>query len=337
MVGFLLAIPYLSATTTTNGPNCSTSDAGSGTVYGCWLLPKAPTGAGGSAAAPLLSTSGTTNPCVNLYSLAPTKDCGNYYSTLGTHAFNGTAGWHSYTPPTTGSTSASSQTYLNGLVTTGTGQLTFSLASGSVLERADGVAPTTSEPWRNPTNDYGYFLTTNGTSNPGITLCAGAPTGGCTGGKETAGISEIAFYWGSVDPWNKIGFCNISGTCDYFYGTDLSGFTAAQTTFGMGAGNAQSYVVDFKPTCSGICVSKPWAYITFTACDSTTTNCHPAFELDNIEFTTSTTNFPGPGGPTAVPEPTSMLLLGSGLGSIGMLLRRRLRRVSGLPAAISSR
>ena len=103
--------------------------------------------------------------------LAPTKDCGNYYSTLGAHAFNGTAGWHSYIPPTTGSTNTSSQTYLNGLVT-GTGQLTFSLAAGSALERTDGVAPTTSEPWRNPTNDYGYFLTTNGSGVSQGSPCA---------------------------------------------------------------------------------------------------------------------------------------------------------------------
>ena len=150
---------------------------------------------------------------------------------------------------------------------------------------------------------------------PGITLCAGSWTNGCPSSLSSgqAGISQLSFFWGSVDPWNKIGFCYTSTNCDYFYGSNLANFNIADP----GGPDYTSAVVDFQAT------GNPWAYITFTSCGPNGI-CKPAFEIDNLGYTTGLQPTPG-GAPTDAPEPSSLLLLGSGIAGLATVVRRKLR------------
>jgi len=220
----------------------------------------------------------------------------------GLTSFNGTTGWHNYT-------SGNVQSYLNGL----TSALSFTITSDASLY--SGTAATN----RLPSGDSGYYLSTDDATNtPGITISAKSVS------NSAQGFSNVAFYWGSIDPWNQIGFCYSNGTCDYVYGSQLSGFKTGYWSSSNPNLNINSAVVDFQPSSTG----SPWAYMTFTSCDNQKqVNCYPSFEIDNLEYLTTACPC-GPiaaGAPTAaVPEPTSALLL---LGSAAVALKRLRRKV----------
>lgn len=242
--------------------------------------------------------------------------CGFSYFN-GLTQFNGKNGWHGYTSGTV-------QAYLNGL-TSGTSAVSFNLNADASLHWYDSSEASPSEPYRHPSGDYGYYLSAYDTSNtPGLTICAGGSVSNCSTGTESSGFSKVAFYWGSIDPWNKIGFCHSDRSCDYVYGSDLSGFTINDNT-SNGRGpipNINGAVVSFQPSRTG----GPWAYITFTSCNSSG-NCNPAFELDDLQYlltpcNPSCNNPPPSHGEAPVPEPMTASLLIAGAALALKQLRR---------------
>lgn len=248
--------------------------------------------------------------------------------------------WHNY-PTTPGQTA---QAYLNALTLTSGTSLKFVLANpptgsihtGTDLHWYDSTEASPTEPWRHPVNDYGYYLSTyNKTNTPGITICAGSvtncPSASNPNWSGSTGISFLSFYWGSIDPWDQIGFCSASGACTYVYGDDLPGFSINdRTPHGNGPlPNIFGAVAAFNPTCSPVgCTPKPWAYVTFTSCDRNG-NCNPAFEIDNLLFSTSSTNCCGPitggGSLPGAPEPSGILLFGTAAAGATGVLRHRAR------------
>lgn len=307
-----------------------------GTVSGNWYNPCASSSCGPDTAAP--SINAVNCPSANLN---PNNDP----SLLGIHASSFYCGyrltpgllksvnWHNYS-----TTAGSAQSYLNSLTLASSTSLKFVLASPSTanLHWYDSAEASSTEPWRHPVNDYGYYLSTyNKTNTPGITICAGSSTN-CPSPSNptwsgTAGISSLSFYWGSIDPWDQIGFCSAGGTCTYVYGDDLTNFPINdKTPHGNGPlPNIFGAVVAFSPTCSPAgCIPKPWAYVTFTSCDKHG-NCNPAFEIDNLLFSTSTTNccsvINGTGSSPSAPEPSGVLLLGTAAAAAIGAIRRRAR------------
>ena len=248
---------------------------------------------------------------------------GTGYSSLApTGSTTTNIGWHSYS-------SGSVVSYLDGLIictancpTTGQQSLSFSLSGNAGLTSGPSGTNPVINLFREPTNDAGYYLYTPGAS----TITIAAPSGQY--------FKAFDFYWGSVDPWNSITFnptggsCTGTNVCTTVYGTSLSasGFVINDPTHSsLNAPNTSSATIDFTPV-SG---QANWRSVTFSACSSPSdTNlhgaCFPAFELDNLQFVLSTKAVGGP-IQTPVPEPSSLLLLGTGIAGIAALLRRSLR------------
>jgi hypothetical protein len=112
-------------------------------------------------------------------------------------------------------------------------------------------------------------------------------------------------YWGSVDSWNTVTFTNTS--------------TSPVTTYTVSGSDLQNTA--YFPCAT---TSKP--------------TCAPSFEFDNIEWVTcGSCSAPISGVATGfsaaapTPEPSSLLLLGSGVwGTAGWLRRRQRSRKSQL-------
>jgi hypothetical protein len=200
------------------------------------------------------------------------------------------------------------QPNLNTLSTNIGAGITFALSSGSSLH--DGNGTLQNLPWRNPTNDNGYFLSAS-TSSPTITMTfddSSCDNSNC--------IAEFSLYWGSLDSWNTITFTPTSGSPISLNGAQLA------TTFGwtIGQNDTASYVLNFEvPTNDAL-----WTTVTLSS-------TYPAFEFDNIawESVLGTSNgapVPLPSGTT--PEPGSILLLATASVAVAERLKRKLNSLS---------
>jgi PEP-CTERM motif len=251
------------------------------------------------------------------------------YSSLAPSTGSASDGWHSYDPNMTyPGTGSNAQNYLNSLVicTTTCSSSTLSFSLGGIASLNIGpFGNTPVNKFRAPTGDSGYFLSAPGPA----TITISAPSGYY--------FNAFDFYWGSVDPWNAVTFIPSSGSAVTVYGTDVcdtaSGtcfpFSDPNHTTGTSTPNTDSATIDFTPV-SG---TPTWSSVTFNACSDPAGPlggaCYPAFEFDNLQFTltTATSSAFVPGGSFApTPEPSSMLLLGTGIAGLAILLRRKFPR-----------
>ena len=298
-----------------------------GTVFGSWqeYYANSP-GNSTNLTAWAVTCPGASSPCG--YSNLLSADG---YSSLGPSGGSPSDGWHNYNPNTTytgsctGNPYCNAQNYLNSLVIcttncSGTQNLSFSLFGRALLNTGPFGSPV--DLFRNPYGDNGYFLSIPGPA--GFTISA--PSGYY--------FSGFAFYWGSVDPWNAVKFTPSSGPAVTVYGTDLGfSFQDPSHTIPTSTPNMDSATIGFVPNLS---TDPNWSSVTFTACSdpagSLSGACYPAFEIDNLQFTlttSATASVYGPNfalSPSATPEPSSMLLLGTAIAGLALLLRRKFPR-----------
>jgi PEP-CTERM motif len=326
---FGLGLSNLSATSQYFGSFTDKNSANANAVNASW------------SAYPVATGTPPTTPCPT----GVTGNCGysrqaygSNYSSLAPSGGITSVGWHSYSPTslyTCNSRAGSGAAFYmsNCLVVcttncTGTQHLSFSLGSNANLTQ--GGTGSNVNLFREPVSDDAYYLYTPGKSAITITPPSGQY------------FSAFDFYWGSVDTWNSITFTDTSGNTTTVYGTDLSssGFIISDpnhTCTSFSCADVTSATIGFTPYCTTgqnpVCAPN-WKSISFSACNSSGV-CYPAFEFDNLQFKLSS-NLVGAPTYSPTPEPSSMLLLGSGLGSVGVLLRRKLRRPGlMLPTAIS--
>jgi hypothetical protein len=300
-----------------------------GNVQGTWNLWIA-SGTHPNGLTPCTDYLGNASQCGYKYTTLDPSHLYSFLNPSGT-GFSSFVGWHNYTGPNTSyscnnNTGSGASFYLNNCLVLCTNaactsnHLGFSLAGSAALNIIT-AAPVNQ--FRNPVNDAGYFLSAAGSGMLSDKITISAPSGKY--------FSAFDLYWGSVDPWNSVTFnpsggaCNTTNICTTVYGTDL-GFTIADLNHTSSTGNQNSATIEFTPV-SG---KSNWHSITFTACsdpsDTALTHpgiCYPAFELDNLQF--KLTSVPSTPGLAPVPEPSSMVLLGSGFASVALLLRRKLR------------
>ena len=297
-----------------------------GSVYGSWQeYWNSPPSGQSNPTAWAVSCPGASSPCG--YSNFLSTDG---YSSVGPAGGSASDGWHNYNPTVTytGSCTGSpypncnAQNYLNSLVIcttncSGTQKLSFSVNGYANLNSGPFGSPV--DLFRNPVSDNGYFLSTPGPAGFEIS----APSGYY--------FNSFSFYWGSVDPWNALTFTGSDGTTTSIYGTDL-GFTFSDPNHTSSAPNIDSATIGFVPNLS---TDPNWSSVKFTACSdpagSLGGTCFHAFEIDNLQFTLTTSAAGAfvPGGlfaPTPTPEPSSMLLLGTGIAGLAILLRRKFPR-----------
>jgi hypothetical protein len=234
--------------------------------------------------------------------------------------FHGTTGWHSFgsdaacaADPHCSNTNAG--IYLNWLATQVSAPISFTLTGNSSLYQTDPTLPPNTN-YRAPTNDYGYFLSTNSSNGTSSITINFVTTSAC---RPSCYAAQFSLYWGSLDAWNSISFQPASGNAITLTGTDLLPILPAGTVLNTNPPNTTSYVLDF---------SVPLNHYNWTSV--TLTSSAPAFEFDNIAWQTSSASCNGwsctsGGAPVSTPEPSALGLLGSGAVIIVTLIRRRLQ------------
>jgi hypothetical protein len=173
--------------------------------------------------------------------------------------------------------------------------------------------------------DMSYYLSTAGASSS-VTI---------TFPKNAQGVQQYAkqfdFYWGSVDTWNSVTFTDILGNRTSFTGSDLcSNTTGSYGCFNIAGTDTpptmdvNGAVVHFSTVADSAGIIYPWSSVTFTS-------SAPAFEFDNIRwYLAGCTSGPCTSAATLgsnaspVPEPSSMLLMGTGIFGFATLLKRKM-------------
>ena len=122
------------------------------------------------------------------------------------------------------------------------------------------------------------------------------PGGSIMGSFAASPISSLSLYWGSADSYNNISFTDSNGTVTAY------GFGGAAVP-GLSLDTDTSAYVTFADT------GAAWTSVTFSSNGF-------SFEFDDISTTAA----------TAMPEPSSMLLLASGLVAVGAGTLRRQNR-----------
>jgi len=298
-------------------------------------------------------TNGTNSVKVTLY--ATSSSSVQAATTKGTNCANPTG--CGYALPTAKVGSNAALVYWQGgtLPSGGTNPLTFTLGTGAGLHAYDQYAPctfcnpnsfTSPEPWRSPSGDRGYILSANDTATSPLATVGIKITPTTSG----AYFSALSFYWGSVDPWNTVIFTDAANSADTVYvtGSNLSSQGVSVPCTVPANCTSASYnntdvVVLFQVglLSDGKTLGDSWSSIQLLSCEATgtsgplTTPCSPAFEIDQLQYArTSCTSYGVPLGCTApvtqsgettspTPEPTSLLLLGSGIAGIAGRLRRK--------------
>jgi hypothetical protein len=258
----------------------------------------------------------TQPPCPNNASV----QCGFFYTLTGANGWtsmNGYQGWHNFTP----STSTSVSTWLNTASNFGSSYIgwTFNVSGNADIHNNDGTALHPWRPWRNPTGDHGWFLSSPDTSSITMTFPSGYS------------IKNFSFEWGSVDPWNTVTFTRTDHTTTTFYGCDLAlpGFLKSPFSFAYPSGvDMNSILVNFQVPDG----TAAWTAIKFSNSATGGGSCAgssfptSSFEFDNLEWKqNATAMLGGPAAPVATPEPSSVLLLGTGIAGFAGMVRRKLR------------
>lgn len=329
LCGFLfLCIPNLLADNCYTNPSTGLPAPIDG-VDVCWT--PTPTNSWSSTSHPVTQPACPNNPNVQ---------CGFFYTLTGANGWtsmNGYQGWHNYLPSTS-SPPTSLSIWLSTASNFGTGYIgwTFNVSGNAQIHNNDGTALKPWQPWRPPTGDNGWFLSSPDPSKITMTFPSGYY------------VKNFSFEWGSVDPWNTVTFTRSDNTTTTFYACDLalSGFKPSAFAFAYNSNGVDmsSILVNFQVPSK----SPAWTAITFSntskptgATDSTckaATYPTSSFEFDNFEWKRNsgpTASLVGPASnlASATPEPSSMLLLGTGVAGIASLLRRKLRSKGAMRSA----
>src|SRR5271165_5130108 len=260
------------------------------------------------------TTPAGTHSATGLY---PAQQCGSIWCGWARNGLT-SLNWHGYTGAA-GDNSAS-QTYLNS-ITSGTDvRITLATTTTPPLNTYPAFQNvSTANVTRAPSGNAGFYLSTDTTTTANaISLSFSNAAGGA--------VKTFALYWGSVDTWNTITFTDTNNGAHTFTGSNLLSTAPNAFSFSQAPNNVTSILVKFTVDPG----QYPWKTISFTSCDASN-NCAPAFEFDNIQWVDAGTSCPttcGPIGPppgsSPVPEPSSMLLLGTGVVSFATQLRRKL-------------
>lgn len=182
---------------------------------------------------------------------------------------------------------ASGGTTANGMAVSFSGLLPGSMMTGSTQY--------TLAPWMSGSNNVAFgggMLSSQGSADPNEYVSSGI-------GSVTMKLPNASKYfgllWGSVDSYNSLQFYSAGKLVGSLTGTDV------QTNAGGFPGiNGTVYLnVDSAVAFDEVVASSQWY----------------AFEFTNVAF--------DPPASTAVPEPSSLIMLGSGLLGLALLLRAR--------------
>jgi hypothetical protein len=166
------------------------------------------------------------------------------------------------------------------------------------------------------------YSAVNGQTNPLVIGTGGLSTGLYVITNNTGGaINSISFTWSGMMAQNQFMSCQ-------FGGTEPGTCTVTSSGGGSGSGTTKYSLCPGQLNCESIPPANGNTLIgatgTFTWSGFTSVAAGSNFDISFSAWTNGDTQTP-----TVTPEPTSMLLFGTGLLAVGGVLRRRL---TGIPA-----